>query len=157
MSTRILFVCMGNICRSPMLEGVLRHKLAAAGLGDRIRIDSAGLGPWHVGKPPEPEAIDVCAAHGIDIQNLRARQVTQQDFATFDWILCADRANLKALHALAPRSVWPRIALVLAWAGQGAKAEVPDPYGGSDEDFGKVYRLIDKATEAMLGKLRQPA
>lgn len=157
MSTRILFVCLGNICRSPMLEGVMRHKLARAGLADRVAVDSAGLGPWHAGNPPEPEAIDVCAAHGVAIGDLRARQLTQQDFATFDWILCADRANLKALHSLAPRALWPRIALALAWAGQGVKADVPDPYGGREEDFEKVYRLIDKATDGMLDRLRLPA
>lgn len=157
MSTRILFVCLGNICRSPMLEGVLRHKLAALGWNDRVSVDSAGLGPWYAGEPPEHTAIDVCAARGVAIDDLRARQINVQDFATFDWVLCADRQNLKALHALAPRPVWPRIALVLAWAGLGDRAEVPDPYGGSVREFEKVYALVDKATEAMLAKLRQPA
>ncbi len=157
MSTRILVVCMGNICRSPMLEGVLRHKLAAAGLGRKVLVDSAGLGPWHVGQPPDDMAIEVCAVHGIDIEGLRARQVTPQDFGAFDWVLCADRQNLKQLHGLAPRSTWPRISLVLAWAGLGAKAEVPDPYGGDFEDFEQVYRLLDKASDAMVARLLQPA
>lgn len=157
MSTRVLVVCMGNICRSPMLEGLLRHKIAGAGLERRVSVDSAGLGPWHVGRAPDPLAIAVCAEHGIAIDGLRARQVTQQDFGGFDWVLCADRENLKNLHALAPRATWPRIGLALAWAGLGAKAQVPDPYGGPIEDFRKVYQLLDKASDAMLTRLRQPA
>lgn len=157
MSTKVLVVCMGNICRSPMLEGLLRHKLEAAGMGKRISVDSAGLGPWHAGSPPEPEAIDVCAQHGIAIDGLRARQVTVQDFATFDWVLCADRQNLKLLHAMAPRATWPRISLALAWAGLGAKAEVPDPYGGEEKDFLDVYRLLDKASDRILARLQRPA
>lgn len=157
MSTRILAVCMGNICRSPMLEGLLRHKLVLAGLDRRVTVDSAGLGPWHVGNPPDRVAIEVCAEHGIAIDGLRARQITAQDFGTFDWVLCADRANLRQLHAMAPRVLRPRIALALAWAGMGDKAEVPDPYGGPIEEFRQAYRLLDQATDAMLTKLRQPA
>ncbi|HTA65845.1 MAG TPA: low molecular weight protein-tyrosine-phosphatase [Xanthomonadaceae bacterium] len=157
MSTRILIVCLGNICRSPMLEGLLRHKLADAGLARRIVVDSAGLGPWHVGRPPDPRAVQVCLEHGIAIDALRGRQVTSQDFATFDWILCADRQNLRQLHSLAPRAMWQRMSLVLAWAGLGVKAEVPDPYCGTIKDFRNVYDLLDTATDAMLTRLQLPA
>ena len=80
-----------------------------------------------------------------------------QDFATFDWVLCADRQNLRQLHALAPRAMWPRISLALAWAGLGKKADVPDPYGGTIEDFRNVYGLLDQATDAMLTRLQLPA
>jgi protein-tyrosine phosphatase len=156
-STRILVVCLGNICRSPMIEGLLRHKLEAAGLAARIAVDSAGLGPWHVGRPPDPMAIEVCREQGIAIDGLRGRQVVSGDFATFDWILCADRQNLRQLHAMAPRDAWQRIALVLAWAGMGEKAEVPDPYGGTRKDFRNVYDLLDGATDAMLTRLQLPA
>jgi len=157
MSTRVLVVCLGNICRSPMIEGLLRHKLEAAGLSARVAVASAGLGPWHVGRPPDPMAIAVCREHGIAIEGQRARQVVSQDFATFDWILCADRYNLRQLLAMAPRAAQPRIALVLAWAGLGEKAEVPDPYGGSKTDFRNVYNLLDTATDAMLTRLQLPA
>ncbi len=157
MSTQILIVCMGNICRSPMAEGLLQHKLKGAGLADRIRVDSAGTGPWHAGKPPDPRAIAVCHEHGIAIDHLSGRQITRHDFSSFDWVLCADRQNLGHLHALAPRLVWPRTALLLAWAGMGAKAEVPDPYTGTIEDFRRVYALLDRATDAMLTRLQLPA
>ncbi|HTD28348.1 MAG TPA: low molecular weight protein-tyrosine-phosphatase [Xanthomonadaceae bacterium] len=157
MNTQILIVCMGNICRSPMAEGLLRHKLAAAGLADRVRVDSAGTGPWHVGKPPDKRAVAVCLEHGIAIGDLSGRQITPDDFTSFDWVLCADRYNLGHLHALAPRPTWPRIALLLAWAGLGARAEVPDPYSGTIEDFRDVFGLLDKATDAMLTRLQLPA
>lgn len=157
MSTQILIVCMGNICRSPIAEGLLRHKLELAGLSPRIRVDSAGTGPWHAGKPPDPRAVEVCNENGITIDHLSGRQVTRNDFASFDWVLCADRDNLRQLHALAPRQVWPRIALLLAWAGLGAKAEIPDPYTGTLADFRRVYALLDKATDAMLTRLQLPA
>jgi protein-tyrosine phosphatase len=157
MSTRILIVCMGNICRSPMAEGLLRHKLAAAGLADRVRVDSAGTGPWHVGKPPDQRAVAVCREHGIAIDDLSGRQITPAELELFDWVLCADRYNLGHLHAIAPRNLWPRIVLLLAWAGLGAEAEVPDPYSGTIGDFRRVYALLDKATDAMLTRLKLPA
>jgi protein-tyrosine phosphatase len=148
---------MGNICRSPMAEGLLRHKLASAGLADMVHVDSAGTGPWHVGKPPDPRAVAVCREHGIAIDDLSGRQITADDFALFDWVLCVDRYNLGHLHALAPRELWPRIALLMVWAGLGGKAEVPDPYSGTIEDFRQVYALLDKATDAMLIRMKLPA
>ena len=157
MTTRILIVCMGNICRSPMAEGLLRHKIERAGLAERVHLDSAGTGPWHADKPPDPRAIAVCREHGIDIRGLRGRQINSNDFAVHDWVLCADRENLRILQTLAPRHARPRIALLLAWAGLGAKAEVPDPYTGSAADFQRVYALLDAATDAALVKLQLPA
>ena len=157
MNTRILIVCMGNICRSPMAEGLLRHKVEAAGLSLHVRLDSAGTGPWHVGKPPDPRAVAICRENGIEIEDLRARQIHREDFSEFDWILCADRENLRELHALAPRRAWPRVVLLLDWAGLGKKADVPDPYAGSLKDFQRVYALLDKATDAMLTRLQQTA
>ena len=157
MSTRILIVCMGNICRSPMAEGLLRHKLDGAGLSQRVRLDSAGIGPWHADRPPDSRAIAVCRENGIEIGDLRGRQITTQDFSVHDWVLCADRQNLRDLHAIAPKHARPRIELLLAWAGLGAKAEIPDPYTGTLEDFRKVYALLDRATDAALEKLKLPA
>ena len=157
MSTRILIVCMGNICRSPMAEGLLRYKIEQAGLGASVRLDSAGTGPWHADRPPDPRAIEVCREHGIEIGDLRGRQITTNDFAVHDWILCADRQNLRDLQAIAPRHARPRIDLLLAWAGLGAKAEIPDPYTGTLADFRRVYDLLDKATDGALAKLQLPA
>ncbi|MEO7478373.1 MAG: low molecular weight protein-tyrosine-phosphatase [Lysobacteraceae bacterium] len=157
MSTRILIVCMGNICRSPMAEGLLRHKVEQAGLSARVRLDSAGTGPWHAGKPPDPRAIAVCSEHGIDISDLRGRQINSHDFSVHDWVLCADRRNLHDLQGMAPRSAQPRIALMLAWAGLGAKSEIPDPYTGSPADFERVYALLNHATDRMLARLQLPA
>ena len=154
---RILVVCLGNICRSPMAEGLLRHKLAAAGLADRVVVDSAGTGAWHAGQPPDARATRVCAEHGIAIDGLRARQVVAGDFDAFDLILCADRNNLRHLRAIAPRDAHPRIALLLHKAGQGAQAEVPDPYDGNLDDFRSVHRLLDGAIDALLTTLQLPA
>ena len=157
MSTRILIVCMGNICRSPMAEGLLRHKIERAGMAERVQLDSAGTGPWHAGHPPDPRAIAVCSEHGIDIAGLRGRQIASGDFAVHDWVLCADRHNLHELQAMAPRTAQPRIALMLAWAGLGATSEIPDPYTGSLADFRSVYTLLNHATELMLARLQLPA
>lgn len=157
MSSRILIVCMGNICRSPMAEGLLQAKIEQAGLAARVRLDSAGTGPWHADRPPDPRAIAVCREHGIEIGHLRGRQVTTNDFAIQDLVLCADRQNLRDLHAMAPRHARPRLHLLLAWAGLGAKAEVPDPYTGSLADFRRVHALLDQATDAMLARLQLPA
>lgn len=157
MSQRILIVCMGNICRSPMAEGLLRHKLAIAGISQRVDVDSAGTGPWHVGNPPDPRAVTACAEHGVAIDDLRGRQVSLDDFTQFNLVLCSDRQNLQHLRTLAPREAWPRIGLLLAWAGLGADAEVPDPYAGAIADFRRVYSLLDRATDAILTKLQLPA
>ena len=99
----------------------------------------------------------VCREYGIAIDTLCGRQITRNDFASFDWVLCADRENLRQVRVLAPRQVWPRTALLLAWAGLGAKAEVPDPYTGTIEDFRRVYALLDQATDMMLTRLQLPA
>jgi protein-tyrosine phosphatase len=154
---RVLIVCLGNICRSPMAEGVLRHKLEAAGWADRVEVDSAGTGSWHVGQPPDARAIRICRENGIAIEGLRGRQVAARDFEDFDLILCADRGNLRHLHAIAPRASWPRIALLLEWGGIEGPSEVPDPYDGTLEDFRDVHRMLDAAAEAILTKLKLPA
>ena len=148
---------MGNICRSPMAEGLLRHKLRAAGLSAQIRVDSAGTGGWHAGMPPDPRAVQVCREQGIAIDDLRARQFVARDLEAFDLVLCADRSNLRQVQALTSSSSRARAALLLAWAGHGADAEVPDPWGGTLEDFRKVFGLLDSATHTMLTKLQLPA
>lgn len=157
MTQGILVVCMGNICRSPMAEGLLRKKLASAGMSGDVIVDSAGTGPWHVGRPPDPRAVTACRDHGIAIEGLRGRQVGLDDFTRFSLILCADRHNLRHLRAMAPPEARPRIGLLLEWAGLGADCEVPDPYAGYSADFRQVFALLDRATDAILTRLQLPA
>ncbi|MBS7455813.1 low molecular weight protein-tyrosine-phosphatase [Coralloluteibacterium stylophorae] len=150
---RILFVCLGNICRSPLAEGVLRRRLAEAGL-EHVEIDSAGTGDWHVGQPPDSRTVAVARARGLDISGLRARQVHMDDFHAFDLILCADRSNLQALRRLAPPDARAEIALIRDWAGAGQDGlEVPDPYTGGAEDFEAVHAMLDAAAEAIVARL----
>jgi protein-tyrosine phosphatase len=146
---------MGNICRSPLLEGWARHVLGDTGL---VRlVDSAGTGGWHAGQPPDPRAIAVAARHGLDISGLRARQVRTEDFNSMDLILCADRDNQRHLLQRAPRDAHERIALALDWAGVKAGGEVPDPYYGNTADFERVNALCREVAEGLLQRLRGQA
>ncbi len=151
---RLLVVCLGNICRSPMAEGILRHRIAASPLAGRIDLDSAGTGDWHVGRPPDPRAIATAARHGIDISGLRGRQVAVQDFRYYDWLLCTDRNNLRDVTALTPDDASARSGLLLEWAGmQGGEREIPDPYTGGSECFEHVWKLLDEAAEGVVARL----
>ena len=152
---RLLFVCLGNICRSPLAEGALRARLHAAGLAHRYTLDSAGLGSWHAGAPPDPRTISVAARHGVDIAELRARQLRPADYSEFDWLLCADRDNLRAVRTAAPADARAQTALLLQWAGQGEDAEIPDPYTGTDADFERVWALVDAAAAAIVARHQQ--
>lgn len=145
---KILFVCLGNICRSPVLEGFARAAASSRGLA--WTLDSAGTGGWHAGEPPDPRAIASARRHGVDIAGLRARQVAADDFARFDWLLCADAANLAALRARAPAHARDRIALVLDVAGVLSGGEVPDPYYGDVRDFDAVSALAAQAAAGLL-------
>ncbi|KAG1181437.1 hypothetical protein G6F35_015904 [Rhizopus arrhizus] len=120
---KLLVVCLGNICRSPMAEGALRARLDASPLAGRVQVDSAGTGDWHVGEPPDRRAIACAAGHGVDIGGLRARQLQAVDFDRFDWILCADEANLRDAGRLAAPAQREQLALYLPWSGgQGLDA-----------------------------------
>ena len=147
---RLLVVCLGNICRSPLAEGVLRERIVRARLEHRIVVDSAGTGDWHVGQPPDRRTIANAHAHGVDLSGLRARQLRAADYRDFDWLLCADRNNLADVQQRAPRGATARSALLLEWAGQGADAEVPDPYSGGPEAFEQVWALVDRAADAIV-------
>jgi protein-tyrosine phosphatase len=150
---KLLVVCLGNICRSPMAEGALRARLASSPLADRVQVDSAGTGGWHAGEPPDRRAIACARGHGVDIGGQRARQLAAADFEAFDWILCADRANLRDVLCLAPPARRERVVLLLDWAGIEANGEVPDPYTGGPEDFQQVWRLVDSAARAVVDRL----
>lgn len=147
----VLFVCLGNICRSPMAEGVLRARAADARLA--LHIDSAGTAGYHTGQPPDARAIRVARANGTPIDQQRARQVDRRDFERFDLILAADASNLRDLQALRPASATARVALLLEWAGLGVGSEVPDPYYGRIEDFEHVHALLERACRGITARL----
>lgn len=156
--TRLLVVCLGNICRSPMAEGALRARIAASPLAGRVEVDSAGTGGWHAGEPPDRRAIACARGHGVDIGGLRARQLRSADFHDFDWLLCADGDNLRDVRHLAPQGLERRAVLLLDWAGTAGTGtgEVPDPYYGGQADFEHVWSLVDTAAQAVVDRLLQP-
>lgn len=152
---RLLVVCLGNICRSPMAEGALRARIAAAGMQARASVDSVGTGDWHAGDPPDPRAVATAARHGVDIGSLRARRLREEDYARHDWLLCADRQNLRDVRARAPAEAKARAVLLLDWGDAGEEAEVPDPYAGGNADFEHAWALVDAAAIGIVERLRR--
>ncbi|WP_137930362.1 low molecular weight protein-tyrosine-phosphatase [Mesorhizobium comanense] len=148
----ILFVCLGNICRSPLAEGVFGDVWAAREEGRHILLDSAATSGWEVGSAPDPRSMAIAAHHGIDISRQRARKVTPQDFHRFDLILGMDRSNVADLKAAAPATMRDRVHLFLEFA-QGKAGDVPDPYYDGPEAFAEVYRMIREASEALATRL----
>lgn len=149
--TNVLFVCLGNICRSPVAEYVVRSEFASAGLD--ILVASAGTGSWHIGKPADARTLASAAAHGYDLTAHRARQVQREDFARHDLVLAMDRENLQTLLARCPREHAGRVALFLPFAGVAAPAEVPDPYYGGAADFDHVIALARAGARGLARKL----
>lgn len=152
----ILFVCLGNICRSPLAEGVVRAALSEREWGGDMLLDSAATSGWEVGSPPDPRSIAVAVRHGIDISRQRARKVTPEDFHRFDLILGMDRSNVSDLKALAPAAMHDRVHLFLEFA-KGKARDVPDPYYDGAEAFASVYRMIREASEALAIRLEARA
>lgn len=153
---RLLMVCLGNICRSPMAEGALRARLQAAGLSGNVEVDSAGLGDWHAGGPPDPRAIACAERHGVDIAGQHARQLRRADHDDFDLLLCADADVLRAVRTAAPANARARSVLLLEWSGIGEGAVVPDPYTGTAADFEHAWALVDAAAAAIVATWLQP-
>jgi|RhiMethySRZTD1v2_1073278.scaffolds.fasta_scaffold307028_2 protein-tyrosine phosphatase len=149
----VLFVCMGNICRSPTAETVFREHVKRAGLERRIRVESAGIGDWHVGQPPDERAIAHGRRRGYDLEALRARQVRTEDFARFEWILAMDRRNLRDLALLRPADFQGHLGLLLDFAPELGVREVPDPYFGGADGFEKVLELTERASAALLARI----
>jgi protein-tyrosine phosphatase len=147
---RVLFVCMGNICRSPTAEGVFRTQVSQAGLADRIVADSAGTLDYHEGKPPDKRAVAAAAARGYDLAPLRARQVAREDFRRYGWILAMDRTTLGELKQLAPADFRGRLGLFLDFAPSLGVREVPDPYYGAHDGFERVLDLVEAGSRALL-------
>jgi protein-tyrosine phosphatase len=146
---RILFVCLGNICRSPTAEVVFRNAAARAGIAQDVEIDSAGTGDWHIGHPPDRRAIAHAARRGHDLRPLRARQFAPEDFDRFDWIFAMDRSVLADLEALRPPEFAGHLGLFLD------TREVPDPYDKGPEGFESVLDLLEEASEAFAARLSQ--
>ena len=150
----ILMVCLGNICRSPMAEGILRLRLEEAGLGNRVRVDSAATGTSHIGHPPDERAIACAARNGVDISDQRARRLVAEDFDEFDVVLCADRTILHDARIRKPRTAHAQVELMLEWSGAGKK-DVPDPYYGSQRDFDQAWKLVEKVAAGVVERVRQ--
>lgn len=149
----ILLVCMGNICRSPLAEGVLRAQAAAAGLAEMFEFDSAGTLGAHAGEAPDVRAQQVAAGRGYDISRLRARRVALDDFRRFDWVLAMDRDNLAALERMCPESQLPKLKLFMSFAREHAADEVPDPYYGAVAGFERVLDMCEDAARGILAEL----
>ncbi|NIC07864.1 low molecular weight protein-tyrosine-phosphatase [Billgrantia bachuensis] len=146
---RVLFVCLGNICRSPTAEGVFRRELESAGLAHRVEVDSCGIGDWHVGNPPDPRSAEAARRRGIDLSEVRARQLSAEDFHRFDYLLAMDHDNLAALRQQCPEACQAHIGLFLDFAGQ-VDRPVPDPYYGGERGFEEVLDLIESASRGLV-------
>ncbi|PTQ69930.1 low molecular weight protein-tyrosine-phosphatase [Pseudomonas sp. GV071] len=150
---RVLFVCLGNICRSPSAEGVFRQQLLQAGLDGLVEVDSAGTGPWHVGKPADSRASAAALQRGYDLSALRGRQVSKADFERFDLILAMDHSNFADLKALQPANSRAELDLYLR-RYQLDEDEVPDPYYGGADGFEHVLDLLESAGAQLLNEVR---
>jgi protein-tyrosine phosphatase len=150
---RILFVCLGNICRSPTAEGVLRGIAARDFAGLPLYVDSAGTADYHVGEPPDRRTVAAARRRGYDLAGLRARRVARSDFENFDHILAMDRANLAELEQLGQGVIGARLGLFLEYAPELEVAEVPDPYYGGIEDFERVLDLCESGARSLLRRL----
>lgn len=149
----VLFVCMGNICRSPLAHGLVEDRVAKAGLSGRVFIDSAGTHAYHVGEQPDPRSQDTAISHGFDLSSQRARKVTANDFEQFDYVLAMDHDNHSSLSTICPTEHSHKLKLLLDYAPQLSESEVPDPYYGGASGFEHVYQLIDAAADGLLADI----
>ena len=154
MTCRVLFVCLGNICRSPLAEGVMRHLVEERGLEDRVEVDSAGTGAWHAGETPDPRSAEVAARHGIDLDGQRARRVDDADFTGFDLVVAMDAQNEADLTARAPLEAHERIVRLRDFDPEGS-GDVPDPYYGGPQGFDVVYGMVRRSCEALLDRIER--
>ena len=146
---QVLMVCLGNICRSPLAEGILRHKSSG-----NLVIDSAGTAGYHIGEAPDPRSVDIARKYGIDIRSQRGRQFTIDDFSRFDLIYAMDRSNYEHILAMAPdQSSRDKVQMILNELYPGENMDVPDPYYGGDEGFENVFRMLDLACDRILKKV----
>lgn len=146
---KILMVCLGNICRSPLAEGILKTKIEEKGLD--WSVDSAGTGSWHIGEQPDPRSIEKADQYGIDLRYQRARQIRPNDLKEYDLILAMDISNYQDIIRLAPDDTEKKVELIMNYVQPGHNQSVPDPYW-DDDGFDQVYEMLDKATDAIIEK-----
>ncbi len=151
----VLFVCMGNICRSPTAQGVFESLVAEAGLETRVRIDSAGTHAYHVGDPPDQRATAAAAQRGIDLSRQRARRIETDDFARFDYVLAMDSSNYEDLLRICPQPQRHKVRLLLEFAATDTVRDVPDPYYGGAQGFVRVLDLVEQGTRGLLADIRR--
>jgi protein-tyrosine phosphatase len=152
---RVLFVCMGNICRSPTAQGVFTKLVIDEGLAHQIESDSAGTHAYHVGEPPDRRARETARRRGIDLSGQRARRALAEDFERFDYVLAMDQGNHQALSALCPPGLESRLRLFMDYAPHLGRREVPDPYYGGANGFEAVFDLVDEAARGLLEAIRR--
>ncbi|WP_426417895.1 low molecular weight protein-tyrosine-phosphatase [Aestuariirhabdus sp. LZHN29] len=150
---RVLFVCLGNICRSPTAQGVFQRLVEEAGLEGQIEVESAGTSAYHIGQPPDSRSIATASARGYDLSSIRAQQVIEADFLHYDLLLAMDGENLRALQQMAPVQHRNKVELFLNY-GSCNRHEVPDPYYGGENGFEEVVDLVEDAARGLLNKLR---
>jgi protein-tyrosine phosphatase len=150
---RILFVCLGNICRSPTAEAVMRGLVADAGLEGEVEVDSAGTGNWHIGDPPDPRAVAAAADRGVELEGA-ARSVSEADFEAFDLVIAMDRSNRDALLRLATDAEGRDRVRLLREFGDGVEEDVPDPYYGGEDGFAEVVEIVERNCAALLDEIR---
>ncbi|CAA9419196.1 MAG: Low molecular weight protein tyrosine phosphatase [uncultured Rubrobacteraceae bacterium] len=153
MAVKVLFVCMGNICRSPISQGVFERVLRREGLQDEVEVDSAGTGAWHVGSTPDERAIETAAARGLDISGQRARTISPEDCACFDYVLTMDEDNFRSVSATCGGSAVVRP--FLDFDPDSPEREVPDPYFGGPGGFERVIDLVEAASEGLVEAIRE--
>ncbi len=147
---KVLFVCMGNICRSPTAHGVFRHLVRESGLEHLVEIDSAGTHGYHVGAAPDDRAQETALARGVDIGDLRARRAEPDDFIYYDYILAMDQENYHSLSRICPRGMQRKLVLLMDYAPELRRREVPDPYYGGQQGFDQVFDMVEAAARGLL-------
>jgi len=152
---KILFVCMGNICRSPTAEAVFAHHVAKAGLSRQVVIDSAGTHDYHLGNPPDERAQQAAQRRGYDMSSLRARQVSASDFAEFDYVLAMDEHNYHLLKAACPPQHMDKLLFLMDFSSRSGCRNVPDPYYGGPQGFEHVLDLVEDAAQGLLRHIRK--
>lgn len=151
----VLFVCLGNICRSPTAHGVFEKKVAEAGLSDVITIDSCGTGSWHIGHEPDDRTVQAAADRGYNLSHLRARKLVAEDFVRYDYILAMDARNLADVIKKAPSDFSGQLQLLLDYSPITTMTEVPDPYYGGSDGFERVFDLVESACDGLLAHIQQ--
>lgn len=152
---RVLFVCMGNICRSPLAHGLFEQMVREAGLAEKILVDSAGTHAYHVGQPPDLRSQETARRRGVDLSGQRARRVSEKDFEDFDYVLAMDKDNYLMLEEICPPGCESKLRLFLEFAPELPETEVPDPYYGGASGFERVYDLVDMAARGLLKEIQR--